>query len=230
MYGVSPALARANGNMNDVGGAVFNVQYTPGVTKNGVTSPVLANMHWIQSLKANYDDYGKNVGGKYVPGPDQYRLDNGAAMGNSPFYDDGGAAGTYQVRLASGRLQTRGYFMDRPWAIEDEALEAPFVADVHFQMVLATLTTRVVAGVTYNRVTLYGGERWGYHTTAVDQPPPPGRRAQLPVGPVENGVPGPNNDIILVAAVPLPGAASMGLFLLGGLAVITLRQRVKHHA
>ncbi len=101
-YGVPTTLQNSNDNVNDVGGAVINLKYTP-----QAGAPAISNLHWIQALYAYYDDYGA-----YVPGNFQTRLDNPFAHG-TPFYDDGGAAGT----LAGGG----GFFADRPWKIGDRS-------------------------------------------------------------------------------------------------------------
>ncbi|HWX20050.1 MAG TPA: PEP-CTERM sorting domain-containing protein [Candidatus Binatia bacterium] len=149
---------QGNNNVHDVGGATFNLKYTPVAGAH-----VFSDLHWIQGLDAYYDDYGY-----YDPTNFQVRLDL-AAGNNTPFYDNGFAAG----KLAGGG----GWFLDTPFKIENEALETNPVADVQFQVVLADFNSATT------NVTLYGGDWWGYKYTASDTLiPEPGALALLAVG------------------------------------------------
>jgi hypothetical protein len=176
-----------NNTVRDVGGAVLNLTYDQTkAVQNDDSVHLFSNLHWVQGLIAHYDTYGN--------GPSQVRLDNPYAFdaGNNgtPFYDDGGAAGT----LAGGG----GWFVDRPFKVEDEAAEYNPVADVQFQVVLADLNESTAAGVTTHAITLYGGVWWGYKYTAVDG----------------------------AAPVPLPAAAGVGFSMLGGFGLLAvLRKR-----
>jgi hypothetical protein len=131
-----------NNTLQDVGGAVLKLQYTPPDGAHDFTAAG-HELHWVQGLRAHYDTY---AAGEY-----QVRLDG---VGATPFYDTLGAAGT----LPGGG----GYFLDRPFNTESEPLEKNPVADVQFQVVLADYNTATKA------VTLYGGEWWGYTYNAVD--------------------------------------------------------------
>jgi hypothetical protein len=131
-------------NTNDVGGATFNLKYTPVAGAH-----VFTDLHWIQGLSAYYDNYGYYASSNF-----QTRLDNPFASNNTPFYDTGGAAG----KLSGGG----GWFLDTPFKIETEALETNPVADVQFQVVLADFNAATT------NITLYGGEWWGYKYTASD--------------------------------------------------------------
>jgi len=80
-----------NNNMNEVGGAVMNLKYTP-----VAGAPAITNLHWVQGIQQTL--YG---------GAQQTLLDNDG--GNSPFYDSVFDAGT----LAGGG----GYFADSPFQL-----------------------------------------------------------------------------------------------------------------
>jgi hypothetical protein len=145
------------GGSAEKGGAVFQMTYTP-VVANPDT-PTFHSIHIIQGLQAFYDDP------TITPNT---RLDNPAAT-NTPFYDDGGAAGS----IAGGPANSM-YFLDRPQKVEDEALEVTFpapIANVQFQAVIADDDYNSVTN-THN-VTLYGGEWWGYQAFASDNNPIP---------------------------------------------------------
>lgn len=129
------------GNVNDVGGAIFNLKYTPGAPG----AHVFTDLHWVQGLRAHYDTY--------APGEYQVRLDNPGSP-NSPFYDAHNAAGT----LPGGG----GWFLDTPYKFESEAAESNPTADVQFQVVLADFDSDAKA------IVLYGGLWWGYTATASD--------------------------------------------------------------
>jgi hypothetical protein len=155
-----PAVTLANGTVypkgdpGELGGAVINLSYTPGL--NG--APVINNLHWIQALTGIRR-------GVAVP----QILDTGPAFESqsttTPFYDTaGGAAGTFGTN--------QGYFFDRPLINENEYEGNP-VASVQFQVVLASDSTATDAkGVVQHTVTLYGGEWWGFTYTASDVPEP----------------------------------------------------------
>jgi hypothetical protein len=117
-----PAVTAGDGSIrpsrfpgpDDVGGAVFNLKYTPVPGAHAFT-----DLHWIQAY------YGSEYGGASYTA-----LDNPFANG-TPFYDDGGAAG----QLAGGG----GWFLDRPYNTEGEYEQNP-VASFQFQVVLADYT------------------------------------------------------------------------------------------
>ena len=144
---------RPEGPTNELGGAVFNLKYTP---KDD--APAIANLHWIQAYTGSL--YGTAFGPI---------LDNdpahpySAQAADSPFYDSQYFAGT----LAGGG----GYFIDRPYVFENEYESNPVVS-AQFQVILADDTTTVVDGVTKHALTLYGGYWWGYTYTAVETPEP----------------------------------------------------------
>lgn len=139
-----PAVTAANGTtypsnlpgINDAGGAVFNLKYTPVSSAH-----VFTDLHWIQA----YSEVTKGVAATL--------LDNLGA--STPFYDAKGTAGT----LAGGG----GWFLDTPYDIEKEYESNP-VSSVQFQVVLADYDN------TNKKVTLYGGDWWGYTYTASDVP------------------------------------------------------------
>jgi hypothetical protein len=144
---------RPVGPTNELGGAVFNLQYTP---QPG--GPVITNLHWIQAYTGTI--YGNPFGAILDNDPDHpYQ----AQASDSPFYDTQYFAGT----LTNGG----GYFIDRPYVFENEYETNPVVS-AQFQVVLAGDTQTVVGGVTNNAVTLYGGEWWGFTFSAVDVPEP----------------------------------------------------------
>lgn len=155
-----PRISLANGRAipagakGELGGAVLNLKYTP---QPG--APAIDNLHWIQAYT------GTRRGAAVPP-----LLDNDPAhpftgqSGLTPFYDSAGfAAGT----LAGGG----GWFADRPLIRENE-YELDPVASIEFQVVLASDTQSEVGGITQNKVTLYGGEWWGFTYTAADTPEP----------------------------------------------------------
>lgn len=134
------------GNVNDVGGAIMSLKYTPG--QGG--APVINNLHWVQAYNETVNGVGPSV-----------KLDNPFAAGKAPYYDAGGAAGT----LAAGG----GWFLDIPYDIEKETFEGTPVSNVQFQVVLASVTQGPeINGIKQNVVTLYGGEWWGYQYDASD--------------------------------------------------------------
>jgi hypothetical protein len=162
-----PAVTAANGAAaptgatGELGGAVFNISYTP-TPANG--APILNNLRWIQALNGSL--YGNPTGGgspildtPFNGGGSPYTSQSNL----TPFYDPLGFAGRYGAN--------NGYFVDRPSVPENEYETNP-VAAVQFQVVLATDTTSVVGGITQNALTLYGGEWWGFTYSATDVPGP----------------------------------------------------------
>ena len=123
----------------DLGGAVFNIKYTP-----VAGAPPITRLHWIQA----YDEVTKGVAAT--------RLDNPDA--DFPWYDGEGTAGT----LAGGG----GWFLDTPFTEENEYELNP-VANIQFQVALADYDG------SNKKLTLYGGEGWGYVYTAYDVLPEP---------------------------------------------------------
>jgi len=95
--------------ISDLGGAVFNIKYTP-----VADAPTFADLHWVQA----YDQTTKGISST--------ALDNNGA--DTPFYDDLGTAG----ELAGGG----GWFLDTPFDVEKEYELNP-VSSVQFQVVLA---------------------------------------------------------------------------------------------
>ncbi|HEV3003399.1 MAG TPA: PEP-CTERM sorting domain-containing protein [Pirellulales bacterium] len=151
-----PAVTAANGTRfpggtpGELGGAVLSLKYTP---KRG-TLPI-PNLHWIQA-------YAGTRRGAAVP----VFLDNDPAQpftGQSavtPFYDTAG--------YTAGTMRRGGaWFVDTPLVHENEYESNP-VASMQFQVVLASDATSVVGGVIQNKVTLYGGEWWGFTYSADD--------------------------------------------------------------
>ncbi len=158
----SPAVTGANGKTyagnapGEYGGAVMNLKYTP---QPG--APALPNLHWMQGLTGT-------IRGNSIPtGLDNFSsLSTFTRDNTSPFYDGGltpGVAGT----LADGG----GYFVDRPLTLENEYELNP-IADVQFQVILASDSIDDVGGVATHTVTMYGGEWWGYQYSATDVPEP----------------------------------------------------------
>ncbi|MGD0572271.1 MAG: PEP-CTERM sorting domain-containing protein [Sedimentisphaerales bacterium] len=155
----------AAGGSGELGGAVINLSYTP-TAANG--APIINNLHWLQALTGTL--WGNPTGGG-TPILDTVQGVAFKSQSNSnPFYDVGGAAGTYGAN--------NGYFMDRPLVPEYDSYftnaeyETNPVAAVQFQVVLASDTQTVVNGVTQNALTLYGGDWWGFTYSAVDVPEP----------------------------------------------------------
>jgi hypothetical protein len=149
-------------NMNEVGGAILNLAYTPG--QNG--APIIPNLSFIQAF--NGTGYGNQDGPA---------LDNAGSL-TTPFYGGGGDfAGTLPNLFGQGAGSGGGWFYDRPNAFENEYESNP-VASYQFQVVLAsdTVTQKPLgtdgAMVTQNAITLYGGEWWGYQSSASDVPEP----------------------------------------------------------
>ena len=170
-YAVTPpAVTTANGsnfaagNPGELGGAVFNISYTPTVA-NG--APVINGLRWIQALT------GTRRGTQTGTPPGTAILDTPFNGGGSaftsqsnltPFYDPLGAAGTYGANNA--------WFFDEPLINENEYEQNP-VASVQFQVILSTDTQTVDGnGITQNALTLYGGEWWGFTYSAVEVPEP----------------------------------------------------------
>ena len=140
-------------NMNENAGALFNVTATYAVPKDTATDKY--SLHWIQALTGS--QYGVNT---------PARLDNPFAKGTAPYYDKGGAAGTFAGK------PNDGWFLDIPNAFENEYEQNP-VINRTFQVVLALEDqTTDKDGVKQNNVTLLGGYEWGYTYTAVDNPEP----------------------------------------------------------
>jgi hypothetical protein len=140
-------------NMNEVGGALFNITANYAIPANTPTDTY--SLHWIQARTSSYNTGVNNPAG----------LDNPFAAGLAPFYDAGGAAGT-----VAGN--PNAWFLDIPNAFENE-IETNPVATATFQMVLALDDqTTDGKGIVQNAVTLLGGYQWGYTYTAVEVPEP----------------------------------------------------------
>jgi hypothetical protein len=171
-YAVKPSLANSNANENDVGGAVLSLDFNVatantalggnglnlGSVDNGNGTTTTTSLNWVQALQAHHDTPAYANPNPYY----QYRLDNPYATNGTPFYNDGGAAGTYNAGA-------NAYFFDRPWKVENEASESNPVADVQFQVALAMdaqTTNNTTGAVISNVLTLYGGYWWGYTYTA----------------------------------------------------------------
>jgi hypothetical protein len=170
-----PAVTAANGavaaagSTGELGGAVFNVSYTPTVA-NG--APTLAGIRWIQALNGTL--WGNPTGGGSAILDTPFNGGGAAFKSQSnitPFYDPLGFAGTYGANNA--------YFLDTPQVPEFDSYftnaeyEQNPIADVQFQVILATDAQTVDGnGITQNALTLYGGEWWGFTYSAVDVPEP----------------------------------------------------------
>jgi hypothetical protein len=138
----------------DAGGAVFVLSYKPLLA----TDPDPSKVHWVQA-------YRQSLNGD----PYEIRLDNpgGAA---SPFYDVGGAAGTYSLLDGSG---IGSWFLDTPLDCETKNIltceSAEGIEDYHtnveFNVFLAVENEP-------RDVTLYAGDHWGYVYTTADTPEP----------------------------------------------------------
>ena len=134
-------------NMNEVGGALFNITANYVVPPNTATDTY--SLHWIQALTGSA--YGMNI---------PAALDNAGAAGKAPFYDVGGAAGT-----VAGN--PNAWLLDDPNAFENEYEQNP-VATLTFQTVLALDDQTKNNNVVQNSVTLLGGYQWGFTYTAVE--------------------------------------------------------------
>jgi hypothetical protein len=153
---------RAAVSNQDRGGAVFGLKYTPNVAAGDPT-----NIHWLQGILANYNG-----------ATDTGRIDNPSSAANptpppariSPWYDDGGAAGTPADGTGIGNGNNTSWFLDIPSApelLQPEASETKdFFANVQFQVFVA-VDGGAANGIAHN-VTIYGGEWWGYNYTASD--------------------------------------------------------------
>jgi hypothetical protein len=170
VYSANPNIPNGlypGANMGDVGGAVFNLQYTP---QPG--APVLNNLHWVQGLM------GTAHGATIPTGLDNFTNYTTFTRDNSsPFYDGGLTPGTAgAINQSNPAIGQGGWFLDTPQFPEkesDDANENIPILSVQFQVVLANDTTSVDKnGVTQNNVTLYGGEWWGVTYTAKDAPEP----------------------------------------------------------
>jgi PEP-CTERM motif len=154
---------RPQGPTGELGGAVLNLKYTP---QEG--APAINNLHWIQAYTGTVR--GTAFGPILDNDPDHpYQ----SQAKDTPFYDVPFFAGT----LAGGG----GYFVDRPFVSEAEYESNP-VASVQFQVILAGDDTSVVDGVTQNKLTLYGGEWWGYIYTASETTPEPSTFVLMALG------------------------------------------------
>ena len=157
-----PGGVRPQGPTDELGGAVFNLKYTP-----QAGAPAITNLHWIQAYT------GSIYGNAFGP-----ILDNNPSgpyssqTNDSPFYD---------TQYFAGTLTNGGYFIDRPYVFENEYETNPVVSS-QFQVVLANDAISVVGGVVSNSVTLYGGEWWGYTFSAVDVVPEPTAAALFVIG------------------------------------------------
>jgi hypothetical protein len=139
-------------NMNEVGGAVFNVTANYAVPADTATHTY--KLHWIQALTGSA--YGVNT---------PARLDNPFAKGKSPFYDDGGAAGTQAGN-------PNAWFLDIPNAFENEIEQNPVITRTFQEVLALDDVTTDKDGVKQNSVTLLGGYEWGYTYTAEENPEP----------------------------------------------------------
>jgi hypothetical protein len=132
----------------EVGGAVLNLKYKP---QQG--APAITNLHWIQAYTGTI--YGNAFGPFLDNDPTQpYKGQNNAGL---PFYD-----GTYTAGTLDGG---GGWFLDTPFVTEQEYESNP-VVNAQFQVVLADYDA------TNKKLTLYGGEWWGFNYSAVDTPEP----------------------------------------------------------
>jgi hypothetical protein len=105
------------GNIGEVGGAVFNIQYAP---QPGAPAINVGNLHWIQAYTGTI--YGNAFGpildnGGFAPGnaggfpatPGGAAAAYSTQNSFSPFYDYSGAAGTWGARLP---IAARGSWTD----------------------------------------------------------------------------------------------------------------------
>jgi hypothetical protein len=178
----------------EIGGAVFNLQYSPQPGAPTFTIDATHQLDWIQAYTGTL--YGNAFGpildnggfaagnaGGFPATPGGAAQPYGTQNSFSPFYDYAGAAGTWGAAANSG-----AWFLDRPQVPEFNNMTGmeyennPIVSS-QFQVVLAYDTKTVVAGVTQNNVTLYGGLWWGFNYTAQDRTNP--------------GVPEPSTYVLL---------------------------------
>lgn len=141
----------------DVGGAVFSMTYTP---KAG--DP--ANVHFVQV-------YGESLNG----GATTYHVDTLDGSKN-PFYDQ--QQGASVETLPDGSQ----WFSDEPYLCEsgpkvDCSIEGAEDFGGTFYAGVFIATDNVVNGV--NKVTIYGGELWGYTYSNSDSPVPEPSAAML---------------------------------------------------
>jgi hypothetical protein len=144
-----------------IGGAVFCIEYTP-----GVGDPALSDVHWVQAIRTNSpSQFGIDNG---VAGPDGFfnYLDNGlnGAPGVDPFYDTNGAADA-------------DYFLDVPFRSCDEDCDVN--AEWEACVYLAT------GSVATQDLTLYSlGWSWGFTFTCTPVPAPGATSLLLVMGAV----------------------------------------------
>ena len=135
----------------ELGGAVINLRYTK---QEGVDIP---NLRWIQAYTGSI--WGTDFGPILDNGGDPYKTQDNS----KPAYYVGEG-------YSSGKLGgDGGYFEDRPLVTEmmgGGEYEGNPVVSAQFQVVLADYDT------TNKKITLYGGEWWGYTYTAVETPEP----------------------------------------------------------
>ena len=136
----------------ELGGAVLNLQYGPVQGAPSLTADG-NKLEWIQAYTGTI--YGNAFGPFLDNDPTQpYKGQNNAGL---PFYD-----GTYTAGTLDGG---GGWFLDTPFVTEQEYESNP-VVNAQFQVVLADYDA------TNKKLTLYGGEWWGFNYSAVDTPEP----------------------------------------------------------
>jgi hypothetical protein len=142
--GVSAAITNlGNGNVNDVGGAVIVLTYSP-VSGVAITNPL-----WIQVYR------GSRHGIVEPP-----TLDSGTP----PVYS-GNAWGT----LTNGDL----WLVDRPFTLENEYEQNPVANEEFVSLLAGSQAVYNPDGSFNHSVfTIYGGVDWGYYYTANDVPEP----------------------------------------------------------